>query len=76
MTHNPEHLAKHLTFWDRRKTEGSDTGLSEFAASIESVGIINPLTVLPTGKRRLVLAGGRRLAALTRCSKSKAIDEE
>jgi ParB family chromosome partitioning protein len=48
-----------------RKTPSSDESLSELAASIHAVGLINPLTVRPAKKGKFeVGAGGRRLAAL------------
>jgi ParB family transcriptional regulator, chromosome partitioning protein len=74
-THIP---LKQLAIWDGnvRKTEGSDTALAELAASIASVGVINPLTVFTKGKKHLVVAGGRRLAALNQLLKSKVIDED
>lgn len=49
-----------------RKTEPTDAETAALAASIEAIGLINPLIVEPANKKGQhgVLAGGRRLRAL------------
>jgi ParB family chromosome partitioning protein len=57
-----------------RKTEGSDTALAELAASIASIGLIQPLSVQKgKGDQFDVVAGKRRLAALKRLVKAGTI---
>ncbi len=61
-----------------RKTD-TEAGLDELAASIEAHGLLQNLTVRPARKEvgkpgtYEVIAGGRRLAALTRLAKRKRI---
>lgn len=56
-----------LTSWDGnvRKTAGADVALAELAASIASIGLLQPLVARPgPDGRHHVIAGNRRLAAL------------
>lgn len=46
--------------------------IANLAASIRTLGLLNPLIVQKTGKKWGVLAGGRRLAALRRLAEDKA----
>lgn len=56
-----------------RKTDGL-TGIAELAASIKAHGLLQNLQVRPGAKGKYeVVAGGRRLAALLRLAKQKAI---
>jgi ParB family transcriptional regulator, chromosome partitioning protein len=56
-----------------RKT-GALTGIEELAASIKAHGLLQNLQVRPGAKGKYeVVAGGRRLAALQRLTKAKAI---
>ena len=56
-----------------RKTDAL-SGIDELAASIKAHGLLQNLQVQPgTGGKYQVVAGGRRLAALKRLAKSKAI---
>jgi ParB family chromosome partitioning protein len=56
-----------------RKT-GASTGIEELAASIKAHGLLQNLHVQPaSGGKYEVVAGGRRLAALKRLAKQKAI---
>jgi ParB family chromosome partitioning protein len=56
-----------------RKTDAL-TGIGELAASIKAHGLLQNLQVRPGAKGKYeVVAGGRRLAALQRLAKSKAI---
>jgi ParB family transcriptional regulator, chromosome partitioning protein len=56
-----------------RKT-GALTGIDELAASIKAHGLLQNLQVRPGAKGKYeVVAGGRRLAALQRLAKAKAI---
>lgn len=56
-----------LTSWDGnvRKTAGADVALAELAASIASIGLLQPLVARPgSDGQHHVIAGNRRLAAL------------
>ena len=56
-----------------RKTDAL-TGIKELAASIKAYGLLQNLQVRPGAKGKYeVVAGGRRLAALQRLAKAKAI---
>ena len=56
-----------------RKT-GADTGIEELAANIKALGLLQNLQVRETESGKFeVVAGKRRLAALKRLAKEKAI---
>lgn len=54
-----------------RKTRG--TSVDDLAASIQSIGLLQNLTVAAKGKKYEVIAGGRRLRALQQMQKAKLI---
>lgn len=47
----------------RQRTEGEDEEIQELSASIKSVGVIEPIIVVPEGDAFSLVAGHRRLAA-------------
>lgn len=63
-----------LAIWQGnvRKTDASE-GIDELAASIASVGLIQPLTVMREGKGFVVVAGQRRLLALQKLADQKRL---
>ncbi|MGE3245069.1 MAG: ParB/RepB/Spo0J family partition protein [Beijerinckiaceae bacterium] len=52
------------------------SGIKDLAASIERNGLLQSLLVEPQGDKFRVIAGNRRLAALTSLSKAKKIDKD
>jgi ParB family chromosome partitioning protein len=58
-----------------RKTNGKD-GLKELAASIKAHGLLQNLTVKPSGKKFEVIAGGRRLSALNILASAKELPKD
>ncbi|WP_244832524.1 ParB/RepB/Spo0J family partition protein [Caballeronia sp. TF1N1] len=66
-----------LVLWEGnvRKT-GADSGIEELAASIKAHGLLNPLTIQSGAKGTfVVIAGGRRLAALKMLAKMGDIEK-
>ena len=66
-----------LTAWEGnvRKTQ-TKGGIDELAASIEAHGLLQSLVVRKDGKKFAVVAGNRRLAALTTLQKERKIDAD
>ena len=50
---------------DRQRKEFSEEGIEELANSIRDNGLINPITVRAEGKEHFLVAGERRLRAIT-----------
>ncbi|KQP62138.1 ParB/RepB/Spo0J family partition protein [Methylobacterium sp. Leaf112] len=58
------------------RVSGREDGLDELAASIASVGLLQPLVVVASGDLRYVADGNRRLAALLRLAAAGTIAED
>lgn len=62
-----------------RSAEGDDPGLEALIASIRERGVIQPLVVIPTGRKKgklyAVQAGGRRFRALRALANAREIGE-
>lgn len=66
-----------LSAWKEnvRKT-GAENNIKELEASIQSMGLINPMTVMKSGKKYTVIAGNRRLLAISNLIKNKKLKND
>jgi ParB family chromosome partitioning protein len=65
-----------LTAWEGNVRKTQNKGTDELAASIEAHGLLQSLVVRKDGKKFAVVAGNRRLAALTALLKARKIDAD